>query len=341
MMIAATLRRLELGNRHPNDGSEGNGGANDSGRPRVGRPGRGGPAAPPRVGMDELIELRRSPRRRDAEQLALVLAAVGIDSRLVVHGNGAGLWVATSVAMLAEQQLAAYEDENRPAPPAPPARRRGAAATALFAILLLFFFGAQRRASFGIDWAAAGAVQAGLVQTEEWWRTITALTLHVDHAHLVGNLAAGLVFGALAAELLGAGLAWLAILLAGGLGNLLNAELQAPSHAAIGASTALFGALGIVSGCLRQRRIVPWRGGIRRWAPLSAGILLLVYLGFGDERTDVGAHVAGFAVGGAIGLALGRSGHQLPHGPVAQWGYGAAALGLLALAWLLALLHAG
>ena len=83
--------------------------------------------------------------------------------------------------------------------------------------------------------------------------------------------------------------------------------------------------------------MVPWRGGIRRWAPLSAGILLLVFLGFGGENTDVGAHVAGFAFGGLFGLALGRWGHYLPQGPRAQWLYGLATVGLLAAAWLLAL----
>ena len=55
-------------------------------------------------------------------------------------------------------------------------------------------------------------------------------------------------------------------------------------------------------GYTRQRRTVPWRGGITSWAPLAAGILLLVYLGFGGERTDVGAHVAGFAVGAVLGF---------------------------------------
>ncbi len=117
-------------------------------------------------------------------------------------------------------------------------------------------------------------------------------------------------------------------MLTGTLGNALSAWLQTPVHAAIGASTALFGALGIVAGFLRQRRVVPWRGGIRRWAPLSAGILLLVFLGFGGERTDVGAHVAGFAIGGLSGLALGRWGHHLPQGRRAQWRYGLATVGL-------------
>jgi membrane associated rhomboid family serine protease len=138
-------------------------------------------------------------------------------------------------------------------------------------------------------------------------------------------------------RLLGAGLAWLAILVAGALGNAVSALLRAPDFSAIGASTALFGAIGIISGYLRHRQVVPWRGGIRRWAPVSAGVLLLVFLGFGGERTDVGAHVAGFAVGGLLGLALSRLGHRVPQGPRAQWCYGGAAVALVALAWALAI----
>lgn len=291
------------------------------------------------TGAEEPVLLRRAQRRRDAEQLALVLAAAGIACGLATDSGGIALYVNAADAPRAFDELEAYERESAlvpPAAPAPAVDHGGLGAAIVFGAVLLFFFGLQQR-DWRTDWSALGAAQAGLIQDGAWWRTVTALTLHVDHSHLLGNLAAGLVFGLLVAQLLGAGLAWLAILLTGALGNALTASLQAPGHTAIGASTALFGALGIVAGFLRQRRVVPWRGGIRRWAPLSAGILLLVFLGFGGENTDVGAHVAGFALGGLLGLVLGRWGHHLPQGPRAQWLYGLAALGLVAVAWLLAL----
>ena len=96
-------------------------------------------------------------------------------------------------------------------------------------------------------------------------------------------------------------------------------------------------ALGILSGHMRRRRMIPWRGGIRRWAPLAAGVMLLVYLGFGGERTDVGAHVAGFAVGGVLGLALAHFSAHVRQGPRAQRLYGLLSCSLVSLAWLLAL----
>ena len=86
------------------------------------------------------------------------------------------------------------------------------------------------------------------------------------------------------------------------LGNALNALVQSPEHTASGASTAIFGALGILSGYMRRSRVVPWRGGLRRGAPLGAGLTLLVLLGFSGERTDIGAHIAGFAMGGVRGF---------------------------------------
>jgi hypothetical protein len=65
--------------------------------------------------------------------------------------------------------------------------------------------------------------------------------------------------------------------------------------------------------------------------------MLLAFLGFGGERTDIAAHVAGFAVGVAIGLTLAHAAGRLPQGPRAQRIYGVLACGLFSLAWLLAL----
>ncbi|MFL5338483.1 MAG: rhomboid family intramembrane serine protease [Geminicoccaceae bacterium] len=290
--------------------------------------------------MIGLEEVRRSRNRREAEQQALVLAAMGIGSQLVVGPGGVEIHVAAADADAARGQLEAYERENaarRPAAVVPRTDLDGWPGSAVYTMVLLFFFGAERRDLWSVDWLAAGAAQAGAIAHNAWFRTFTALTLHADHGHLLGNLLAGAVIGTLAAQLLGQGLAWLGILLAGALGNLLAALLRAPDHAAIGASTAVFGALGIVSAYTRQRRWLERHLGLRRQAPLGAGVLLLAYLGFGGERTDVGAHVMGFAVGLGMGWTLARWFEHVPRGPRAQWAYGSAAAALLVLAWVLAL----
>ncbi len=51
-----------------------------------------------------------------------------------------------------------------------------------------------------------GAIDAARVQSGEWWRAWTALTLHVDASHLATNLGAGIWFGYLAGRQLGPGI---------------------------------------------------------------------------------------------------------------------------------------
>lgn len=290
--------------------------------------------------MSEQVEVSRSRTRADAEQRALVLAAAGIGCRLLPGDGEVRLYVAADEAERARFELWCFDRENarRSTPtPKPQGATYGVEAALAYCAVLMFFFAADRREALSIDWSAAGAAQAGLILDGAWWRTVTALSLHADLAHLLGNMAFGVVTGLLVAQLLGSGLAWLAILLAGALGNALNAAFQAGDHTAVGASTGVFGAVGILSGYARRSRVVPWQGGIRRWAPVGAGLMLLAFLGFGGGRTDVWAHVAGFATGGVIGFALAHAGNDLQQGAQAQRTYGVLACSLFALAWLLAL----
>ena len=287
------------------------------------------------------VEVERFRTRTAADQHALVLTAMGIACRLVRHDGGAiVLAVARDDAPRARRELAAYARENRRrSRPAAPLRGLGEGidGAMAYSAILLFLHGASRRQTFGLDWWSAGVAQAGLIAGGEWWRTITALGLHADLGHLAGNLAFGSLLGLLLAQLQGAGLAWLAILLAGALGNALGVPFRPPDHTAVGASTAVFGALGLRAALAWRREGFLWRHGLRRWLPLAAGVMLLAYMGFGGERTDIGAHVAGFAVGGALGAGLAHAGHRVPQGRDAQRACGIAALALVALAWLLAL----
>jgi membrane associated rhomboid family serine protease len=281
-----------------------------------------------------LVELRRCRNGAEARSLALVLVAVGIDCRLIPGYRSVGLHVAAADAARAAEQLALYEQENPPRRAPPPLRRalHGADAALAYGVALAFLFGAARRHAFGIDWLAAGAAEAGPIRAGEWWRAVTALGLHADFTHLAGNLGFGALFGVLLAQLVGSGLAWLAILLAGTLGNLAVALVQGPGHASIGASTGIFGALGALSGYTLKLRAAPRAGFLRRWTPVAAGIMLLAFLGFAGERTDVTAHVAGFAAGAGLGFALAHAPH-FPQRRGVQPAGAALAAGLFALGW--------
>jgi membrane associated rhomboid family serine protease len=277
----------------------------------------------------------------DAEQNALVLVAAGIICRIVDEDGVPALLVEAGDAATALSELAGYAADNRrtASPPLhlrPP--RAGLAGVAIYCCVLLFVYGAASRRTFSRDWLTAGDAEAGLIVDGEWWRALTALGLHADYGHLFANAVAGVFLGIVLSQILGSGLTWLLILLAGGLGNILNALFQPAGHAAIGASTAVFGALGLLAVLMTRYQKSFWRYGLRRWAPIAAGVMLLAFLGLEGERIDVGGHVGGFAAGcllGAVLLVVGEPSTRQEG--VAQLAFGAAALSLFFGAWFVAL----
>jgi len=138
------------------------------------------------------------------------------------------------------------------------------------------------------------------------WRIFTALSLHSGPPHLISNLIFGSLFGFLVAASLGGGISWLAIVLAGGMGNFLNGLIRGPASSSIGASTAVFAAVGILSGCEWRRRVLLRQRKVRRAAPFVMASLILGYLGMGGENTDVAAHVLGLIAGFGVGVMCAR-----------------------------------
>ena len=151
-----------------------------------------------------------------------------------------------------------------------------------------------------VNWMELGNAHAEKILQGEWWRLITALTLHSGVLHLVSNIALGGIFMVRLCRLLGSGRAWLLVLASGGLGNLLNALVQSPNHQSIGSSTAVFGAVGL----LATINMLHYRSNLRqRWPlPIAAALGLLALLGASGENTDIGAHLFGFISGIGFGL---------------------------------------
>ena len=291
-------------------------------------------------GSLDLVELYGSLSRAQCEERMLVLQSVGIGSQLVFAGGHWHLFVSAADASFARQQLDRYERENppRPVPVAPPAMQPyagiGALAYALTMVLVGYLAGIG---AFDGDWLEAGALRAGEVLRGELWRPITALTLHLDVAHLVANLGFGMLFGYFAGQLLGPGVAWLTIVGAAAAANLVTSLVQAPSHSSVGASTAVFATLGMLAAYgWRQRHSVAERWAYR-YAPIVAGVALLAFLGVGDERTDVLAHLAGFVTGAIAGWGHGRASRLRSLDGRAQLLLGALTLALVATAWWIAL----
>jgi rhomboid protease GluP len=275
-------------------------------------------------------------------EYSLVLEARAIEHEVLEID---GLWALTvepSLRANALGELTHYSlERSRPRPESRftiPFKGAGVGAAA-YALLLLLTAYCAGLGLFGNDWYASGVIDAGPARSE-WWRAITALTLHVDPAHLLGNLIFGVLVGVAASRLLGPGVAWFAALLAGASANYLEMLIAPASHRALGASTAVFAALGLLTGLAWTERLTFRERNWYRWAPLIAGVCLLTLFGAGGEHVDVLGHFLGFAFGVVAGWLCAIAGVPRSTELATQILFGAAAALSIGLAWLLALVHA-
>lgn len=297
------------------------------------------PAIPP------IVDLARYLRLKEARDCGLALSARGITHSIGREGNIWLLRVAAADVAAAEEELRAYEAELQAVETStqeePPLRHRF---WSLPLVALVVVAGAVLQAERGPAWSELGVLSAEQVLGHgQWWRVVTALTLHGDVPHVLANVWVGLLFGGLLVPAFGQGVTWLAVLAAGAAGNALTALAYWPNdHRCLGASTAVFGALGLLVGdalwlLLRHRAGRSWW----KWmVPLGAGLSLLAFLGAGEGKAsvDVMAHLWGFAAGLPLGLGVSTLRPARAPAPL-QLACGACAASTLAGAWLWASLN--
>lgn len=289
--------------------------------------------------MEDLRVVYESRNRQSCSDRALVLAAVHIPYQLVDDGQSCALVVPAEYSARAVEELQLYDDENPPVRPKP--RKRIVYQDALpgvigYVVVVCAVAWLAGYSIFGSNWFVAGRIDGTLIRDGEWWRTITALTLHSGVRHLLGNLVFGVFFGIFAGRLLGYGVAWLSVIIAAALGNTANTLLLDSTHRSIGASTAVFATLGILAGYVWRGQLMAQDRWSTRFGPIIGGLALLMFTGTGDENTDIGAHLLGFVCGFATGMLLTVIG-KMPAPPRIQFAAGAAALLLIAVSWLIAL----
>ncbi len=250
-----------------------------------------------------MTTLRSAPGRALIEQWALVLSSQGIDCAIRPGADGWILVVDSGDGELGANALDAYDRENaeRPVKPGRVAEYGPTWSGVGMALLIVAFHFAAVRFGSG-EVFRDGSASAELILRGEWWRTVTALTLHADMPHLLANALSCALFATGVCRSVGPGAgAWL-ILLSGALGNALTAFAHGADHVSVGASTAVFGAVGLLAGRgLVSRRSLGLRGR-RALAPIAAGLALLAMLGTGGARTDLLAHVFGLASGTVLGV---------------------------------------
>jgi|SRR2546426_1876547 len=280
--------------------------------------------------------VRVTPERERGDEWAVVLAATGIAHRLRRRPDGWALIVAPLDARAALGALDGYDREKqdeRSDTVADGVTSVGGATVlgAAVALLLIGFFVVTGPRTGHSAWFARGSAATDRIVAGEWWRTVTALTLHADAPHLLGNAAASVVLVSAVSWELGPGLGLWLLLLAGAGGNALTAVAHSARHASVGASTAIFGAIGI----LATTRVVARRRGRRAarkpWVVVAACLALLALLGTSPDA-DILAHLFGLLVGGVLGLAAGFALPRAPR-PSVQWTLALAALGALVASW--------
>ena len=248
-----------------------------------------------------------------AEEHGLVVLAMQLPCWILrpdVAGGGYDLAVVAADAERASAELQAYEDDARAAvaepgrqlPGFPPGRWL---AFGYALVLLLCYLEQGRRGGFEERFISDNQA---IIERGESYRAATALFLHADDFHLFGNVIFGAGFGLLVCVSIGRWTGWGLILLSGFLGNLINAHHYYPEpHRSLGASTAVFGALGILTGygliaAFLSPRSAPWPRAI---LPIAGGIALLGWFGLGGPEVDIMAHVYGFACGIPLGFVAG------------------------------------
>ncbi len=293
-------------------------------------------------GVDE--PLRRSPDQSTALAWSLALSSQRIPSRVTKSGGSWVVAVPREHAEDAEQVLADYDADQAKEPRRHGGRQAGRQAALHYgstrmgvalAVGVVAFFLVTGPYDPRVSWFVFGSSVSDRIFEGEWWRTVTALTLHMDLPHLLGNAAALAIFATAVCASLGPGLGTTLILLSGAIGNLASAAAHGSGHVAVGASTAVFGAVGILCGQQFMRRRSLRSRSAPAWLALAAGVALLALLGTA-ERSDMAAHGSGLVVGTLLGALVARLLTRAP-GVVLQ------TLGLLAsaaavyLAWLEAL----
>jgi rhomboid protease GluP len=288
---------------------------------------------------EDLRVVFESRNRQSCADRALVLAAAQIPHQLVDDGGSCALVVPAAVSANAAHELRLYDEENPPAQPVniPHIDNQNPVPGLVgYVLVVCLVAGMAGFSFFNSNWFVAGRVDGELIRNGEFWRLFTALTLHSGLKHLLGNLVFGVFFGLFAGRLLGSGIAWLTIVLAAAAGNALNVLLLEASHRSIGASTAVFAALGLVAGYVWQGKLMRQDHWSNRYGPIVGGLALLMYTGTGGPNTDIGAHLLGFVCGFAAGMLLIRLG-PVRKDSRSQLKAGALAYGLILSSWIIAL----
>lgn len=256
-----------------------------------------------------LVAVGEWPSFIEADEHALVALAMNRECWILPSPEGFAVLADPDDAPAIRREFSLYaaEQSERRERIEPPLFPAGIELMLLWIIALTAVFLVQERYPGFTDRFCNSS--RAMVEGGEWWRPFTALFLHADAGHLLSNIGIGGIFCVMAAHTLGLWRAWLLILASGTLGNAINAWARFPGDfASLGASTATFGALGLLTGAATMNA---WKSRSYRElrpliAPVFVGLTMLGMYGVGGEQTDVAGHFAGWSCGVLLGILAWR-----------------------------------
>ncbi len=276
------------------------------------------------------------------DSCSLVLSAKNIGHRISRRQDGSTtILVPAAAKEAAAYQLDCYFRENRNWPPRdqPVAISPISSTPPTFWLiaLLALFYTVTGPWDYRSTWFSGGAGDATAVLSQgQYYRLVTALTLHADLSHLLGNCLIGGILLHFFLQINGTGVGLLALLISATLGNYVNVLVHGGNHLFVGFSTAVFSIIGMLSiyQLIEKRKSF----GIRMFIPLMAGAALLAMLGSSGVRTDLGGHLFGLLSGMACGLLLElKPLRRMKQSSLVQTCCALIALAILLLSWNMAL----
>jgi rhomboid protease GluP len=271
----------------------------------------------------------------DANTCLVILAAAGITYRLTGQPDNWTVLVHPQDTEKALAEIESYFQENRQSPDEADVWSRiphkihtgmGAALGLLAGYAFMTHHG-------GIPhFAQQYGASASSILNGEIYRIVTALMIHSDFVHLAGNMASLALFFTVVCSVQGFGIASFCVLASGALGNYFTALLYQSNHLSIGASTAVFGAVGILIAHQTFSSFRVDKKRFRAWLPLGGGLCLLGLFSEG-EHTDILAHLFGLGSGMLIGCIYEFLANKPPRPPI-QYLCFSLAVAVMLLSWM-------
>ena len=117
-----------------------------------------------------------------------MLHSLGIPYEIIADASGCMLVVPQHALEKAKFEIWQYDSENRSpnsnVQAIKPVYQNAVPGVIAYIVIVILVAWLAGEATFNKNWYAAGRVDGSLIRDGEWWRTVTALTLHSGLRHL-------------------------------------------------------------------------------------------------------------------------------------------------------------